>query len=482
MTIYDVVVLGGGPAGTTAALRARELGASVALLERGEMGGVCTNDGCIPTRVLAKAARLVRDADQFDAYGLSGARPTVDLARVMARVQQMIGRIHEKKQIVSHLESAGVLVRANAGEARFVDAASVILPTGETFQGKTFILCIGGHARRLPIPGGEYALTHSDLWSLRALPRSMAVVGGAATGCQIASIFAAFGSHVTLLDFADRIVVGEDIHTSQALTRAFSQHGIDIVTSAEVQTLQKNEDGMHLGYSVAGELRTLDVETVVVAAGWPGNVDTLNLEAAGIETARGYISVDESLRTTAPNIYAAGDITGRMMLVQSAGDEARVAAENAVLGRNRRQPHTVVPHGSFTDPEYASVGLTEAAARNAHECAVALVPYADLDRAIVDGYRDGFFKLIVERETRQILGAHVVGEQAVEIVQLVAAAMTGGTRVEQLAELELAYPTYTGIVGLAARQISRELGVVPLSDEWRAQQAPRSSEWERSPE
>ncbi|MCW3058746.1 MAG: NADPH-glutathione reductase [Capsulimonas sp.] len=482
MVIYDVIVLGGGPAGTTAALRARELGASVLLLERGDMGGVCTNDGCIPTRVLAKTARLVRDAEQFDAYGLSGARPTVDIARIMERVQEMIGRIHDKKQIVAHLESAGVTVHDNAGEAKFMDSETVSLPSGVTFQGKAFILCVGGHARRLPVPGGEHALTHSDLWSLRALPKSMAIVGAAATGCQLASIFSTFGSKVTLLDFADRVVAGEDIHTSAAMTRAFTDRGIEIVTSAKVESLFKDETGLRLGYSVLNETRTLDVETVVVAAGWPGNIETLNLAAAGIKTDRGYIRVDESLRTTAPNIYAAGDITGRMMLVQSAGDEARAAAENAVLGRHQRPPHAVVPHGSFTDPEYASVGVTEARAREEYDCVVAIVPYAELDRAVVDSHTEGFFKLIVHRDTRHVLGAHVVGEQAVEIVQLVAAAMASETRVEQIAELELAYPTYTGIVGLAARQISRQLGIVALSDEWRAQQSPRSAEWEHGRE
>jgi dihydrolipoamide dehydrogenase len=183
-----------------------------------------------------------------------------------------------------------------------------------------------------------------------------------------------------------------------------------------------------------------------------------------------------------PHIYAAGDLNGRMMLVQSASYEARIAVENALLNGRLRNDHQIVPHGGFTDPEYGSVGLTESQARSAHDCLVATVPYADIDRAVIDGYTDGYCKLIVSVETHRILGAHVVGEQAVEVVQIIAAGMAADMWVEQLAELELAYPTYTAIVGLAARQLVRELGVVPLAPEWRSLKRlqQRGSEWERS--
>ena len=171
--------------------------------------------------------------------------------------------------------------------------------------------------------------------------------------------------------------------------------------------------------------------------------------------------MDDYLQTTAPHIFAAGDITGRMMLVQSAGYEADGAAENAVMGVGQPQKHQIVPHGGFTDPEYGSVGLTEAQARANQEIEVAVVPFLDLDRAVIDGHTAGFCKLIVSRETHRILGAHVAGEQALEVVQLVAAGMTADMWVEQLAEMEIAYPTYTAIVGVAARRIVRDLGVRP---------------------
>jgi len=204
----------------------------------------------------------------------------------------------------------------------------------------------------------------------------------------------------------------------------------------------------------------------------------LGLEAAGVATDRGHIVVDDTLQTSVPHIFAAGDITGRVMLVQSATYEGSLAAEQAVLGAERSQSHEIVPHGGFTDPEYASVGLTEEAALAWHDCVVSSVPYTDLDRSVIDGHQEGFCKLIVDRASRRILGAHIVGEQAVEVVQLVATAMRGGMPVEELADIELAYPTFTAIVGLAARRAARELGVAIGCRGW----SPRShlgvAEWE----
>jgi pyruvate/2-oxoglutarate dehydrogenase complex dihydrolipoamide dehydrogenase (E3) component len=219
---------------------------------------------------------------------------------------------------------------------------------------------------------------------------------------------------------------------------------------------------------------------VIFAVGWPGNADSLNLSAAGVEVGRsGYVRVDDALRTSAPHVFAAGDLTGRMMLVQSATHEAEVAAENAMLDSSRTMRHAVVPHGGFTDPEYGSVGLTEEEARREQDCAVAVVPYADLDRGIIDGHPAGSCKLIVSRETRRVLGAHILGEQAVEVVQVVATAMRAGMRVEQLADLELAYPTFTAVVGLAARRITRSVGLVrrtPADNDGRERL--RAAEWE----
>ena len=480
---FDVLVIGGGPAGVTAALRASELGASVALVERARLGGTCTLDGCVPTRVLAHAARLLRDVEQCEDYGFFGPRPALDFPQLIAKTQKVVYRIEEKKQLIRHLEASGITVFAGAGQASFVDPNRVALRDGTQLQASRFIICAGGRPRRLDFPGAEHAITHSDVWSLRALPESIAIIGAAATGCQLASIFSTFGARVALFDVSPRILPAEDLLLSQEMASAFTRRWIEIYPGIEgINRIEKGGDQLQFYYSAEGKTRNISVETVILAVGWPGNLAGLNLEAAGVESSKGYIPVDVKLQTNVPHIFAAGDITGKMMLVQSASYEARVAAENAVLGEGQAYAHKVVPHGGFTDPEYGSVGMTEEEARGRHNCLTATIPYADLDRAVIDGRLEGFCKLIVSRETHRILGAHVMGEGALEVVQIVAAGMTAGVKVDQFAQIELAYPTYAAIVGLAARKLSSELGNVPMASEWLALGRPHAAEWERRDE
>jgi dihydrolipoamide dehydrogenase len=478
---YDLIVIGGGPAGVTAALRARELGASVALVERGRMGGTCTNDGCVPTRVLAHAARLLRDSAQFEDYGLEGLPPQVNFERLMSRTQKTVYTIHEKKQLISHLQNSGAEVFAGVGSAHFVDAHTLALQDGRRLHADKFILCAGGRARRLDFPGAQYALTHSDVWSLKSMPDTVVIAGGAATGCQLASILSAFCSQVTILEVGPSLLGLEDASVAQAIQQAFQERNIQVITGISgIEQIEKQADSLALTYSHSGQRHTLEVQAVILSTGWLGNLSELNLEAAGVETNGRYVVVDDSLRTSAPHIFAAGDITGRMMLVQSAGYEALQAAENAVLGGKGGEAHTVVPHGGFTDPEYGSVGLTEAKARQQEDCVVAVVPFSELDRAVIDAHPGGLCKLIVSRQNHRILGAHVVGEQALEIIHLVAAGMLADMWVEQLAEMEIAYPTYTAAVGIAARRIVSELGVRPLAPQWQALKKLPAAEWERS--
>jgi pyruvate/2-oxoglutarate dehydrogenase complex dihydrolipoamide dehydrogenase (E3) component len=480
---FDLTVIGGGPAGVTAALRARELGANVALVERGRIGGVCTNDGCVPTRVLAKAARLARDAEQFADYGLEGQPPSVDFVRALTRVQQVVYQVQEKKQLLFHLQDVGVTVFSGVGNAYFSDPRHICYGDDQTLESERFILCVGGSPRRLPFPGNEYAVTHSEVWTMDRLPASVAIVGGGATGCQLASIFNAFGAQVTLVDVAPRLLITEDELVAETFAEQFRQNGIEVITHIGGINSITVENGLrHLNFTLNNQPVTRTVETVILSVGWPGNTAPLNLPAAGVALKGNYIDVNDYLQTSAPHIFAAGDITGRMMLVQSASYEARVAVENALLGLERKAMHRLVPHGGFTDPEYGSIGLTEEQARERHDCVIAVVPYADMDRAVIDGRTVGFCKLIVDRATGLVVGAHVVGELALEVVQLVAAGMAAGLRVEQLADMEIAYPTFSAVVGLAARQIVRELGAVPVAPEWRALKQRRIGEWERRAE
>jgi pyruvate/2-oxoglutarate dehydrogenase complex dihydrolipoamide dehydrogenase (E3) component len=232
------------------------------------------------------------------------------------------------------------------------------------------------------------------------------------------SILNAFGVQVWLLERGGHILDKEDVLTSQVMTEAFQRRGIRVVDGIDgIDRIEKIEDRLQVNYVHQGRTLPLEVEAVIVAAGWPGNADDLNLGAAGVASARGYVIVVDYLRTSALHIFAAGDMNGRMMLVQSASYEARIAAENAVLGVGQPYIHHVVPHGGFTDPEYASVGLTEEQARAVDGgCLVAVVPYTDLDRAVIDERTEGFCKLIVSPETHRLLGAHIVGEQALEAI------------------------------------------------------------------
>jgi len=481
--MVDIVIVGGGPAGVTAALRARELGATVALIERRRLGGTCTNDGCVPTRVLAKAARLMRDSQQFADYGLILEHPpVVDFAAVMRRTKAVVEGVHAKKQLVTHLKAVGVDLHSEAGDAHFIDAHTLQTEHAGRIQGDRFVLCVGGRARELPFPGAGHALNSSSLWDLDHKPSSVAIIGSGATGCQLASVFADFGVPVTLLDIADRVLVTEDHDTSAAITRYFAERGIQFrLGIGGIDRIDTQGNGFELRYhTVDGTSQTLCVGAVIASVGWPGNIDPLRLDAAGVKTARSYVTVDDHLRTNVPHIYAAGDITGRSMLVQSAGYQARIAVENALLPYTQSARQQLVPHGGFTDPEYGSVGLTEAQARQNYDVVVATVPYTDLDRAVIDGRLNGFCKLVVDRRQGKVLGAHVVGEDAVEIVSTVSAGMASGLRIDALADLELAYPTFVSILGLAAREIVRERGTISVAAEWRELRQTRGSEWERT--
>ena len=305
-----VVVIGGGPAGVSAALHAAELGADVTLVERGRVGGTAFNSGPAPVRTLARAARLVRDWSSWETFGLRGPRPEVDLAATLANAQRVAGYLYERKRVADHIRSVGVDLIEEAGDARFIDANTVAAVDGRRWTADRVIIAVGGKAGRLPIRGAELGLTYEDLRSLNSLPDRVCVIGAADTGCQLTSILADFGCEVTLVEYAPRIVPRADVDVSVGLDHAFRARGIEVITSAAVHKLEALEPGVRVLYRVGEESRTVDVDAVFFAVGWPGNADLVDAAAAGVVTEGGYVMVDAFTTTNVPHILPPGTSMG----------------------------------------------------------------------------------------------------------------------------------------------------------------------------
>jgi pyruvate/2-oxoglutarate dehydrogenase complex dihydrolipoamide dehydrogenase (E3) component len=463
----DLIVIGAGPAGVLAALRAAELGARTALVAQAKFGGMAANDGPVPVRTLAHAARLMRDARQLGQYGVTVSEPTLDYPQLLARVREVVDNVRAHSSLRQQIESLGAIVHEKTGVARFADTHTIVTETGLRLQAEKFIICTGGVSRRLPIPGFELTSTHSDAWSLTSVPPSMLVIGGGATGMQVASIFNAFGSRVQLFEAAPRILMTEDDDVAAAVARAFRESGMVVRENfGTIESFEKTSTGVRMIFSECGHRDSVEAALAVVAVGWAADTAGLNLAAAGVDvTQRGFVKVDEYLRTSAPHIFAAGDVTGRLMLVPEAIQDGFVAATNAVQGTKMPLVTHVTPAGSFTEPEYASVGPTESKARETHDVVTAVVHFDSTTRTIIDGRKLGFCKLIVDRKTYKILGCHVVGERAVDIVEVTAIAAAAGMRVDDLARVALSFPTYAGILVRVAVKAAQQMN---LDVGWRA--------------
>jgi pyruvate/2-oxoglutarate dehydrogenase complex dihydrolipoamide dehydrogenase (E3) component len=456
---FDVVVVGAGPAGVVAALRAARLGAHTALITRDQFGGMAANDGPVPVRTLAQAARLIREARQLPLFGIACGETWLDYPRLLARVRDVTADARQHTLLRHDLERAGVDIYEQAGTARFADVHTVESDNAPALKAGKIIICTGGTPRPLAVPGFDLTATHSDAWHLSSVPPSLVVIGAGATGVQVASIFNAFGSGVQLIEIAPRILMTEDHEVAEAVRDALAACGVQVVEDAgTIDRFERCAAGVRLIRSARDGQHSIDATLAVVAAGWAAATVGLCLDRAGVQTdRRGYVQVDAYLRTTAPHVFAAGDVTGRALVVHEAVREGLAAATNAVLGPTTVLPSQVSPIGSFTDPEYGSAGLTEAAARQNREVVVAKVRFDSLPRPIIDGRPGGFCKLIVDRELHTILGCHVVGERAVELVQLAATAMAANMPVEQLALVPFSFPTYANALGRAAVAAAIEL-------------------------
>ena len=448
----EVLVVGAGPAGAIAALRAADLGARTTLITSGAFGGMAAKDGPIPVRTLAHAARLMRDARQLGAYGVTVSEPTLAYGRLLARVAEVVREVGAKSALRAQIDAAGVTVLEDEGPARFVDAVTVETAPGRRFRADRIVLCTGGVSRRLPVAGFDLTATHSDAWSLTATPPSMLVIGSGATGAQVASVFNAFGAHVQLFEAGPRILGTEEPEVSTCVAAAFRTSGILVHEDfGTIDAFERTAAGIRMAYTKDGARKSAEAALAVVAVGWTARTARMNLASPGVKCdTRGFVQVDAHQRTTAPHVYAAGDVTGVRMLAPQALQAGFTAATNAVQGTSEVATRAINPIGSFTDPEYAQVGLGEAEAREAHEVEVVRFGLEESTRAIIDGRTSGFCKLIVDRASHALLGCHIVGERAVDVAQIAGVAMAGGLTVEALARLPFSFPTHAGVLGRAA--------------------------------
>jgi pyruvate/2-oxoglutarate dehydrogenase complex dihydrolipoamide dehydrogenase (E3) component len=420
-------------------------------------------------RTLAHAARLMREARQLGEYGIAVSEPVLDYARLLARVREVINDVRSHSSLRPQIDSLGVTVHEHAGAARFADEHTLETKSGLRLRAEKIIICTGGVSRPLSVPGFELTNTHSDAWGLTSIPPSMLVVGAGATGVQVASIFNAFGSRIQLFQTGPRILPTEDEDVSAAVAAAFRSANIAVHENiGAIEGFEKTPSGVRMIFSRDGLRDSAEATLAVVAVGWVADTAGLSLAAAGVETnQRGFVRADEYLQTSNPHIFAAGDITGRLMLVPQAIRDGFVSATNAVRGPTMTIGSPVSPIGSFTDPEYAQVGLTEAVARKTYDVETATIRFDSTTRTIIDGHKNGFCKLIVDRGTHRILGCHVVGERAVEITQVAGIVIAAGMPVDGLAQIPLSFPTYAGILARVAASAARELN---LKVDWQAHQ------------
>lgn len=437
-TTYDLVIIGGGSAGLTAAGFAVQLGARVALVEKHRIGGDCTWTGCVPSKTLLKAAKVAHQMRTADRYGLTPVESKVNLASVMAHVRVVVAEVYEHESPEA-LRADGIDVFL--GAARFLDPHT--LAVGEsTLTTRHVLIATGAHPFIPPVAGLDSVdyLTYESVWDLEVLPRHMLVVGAGPIGCEMAQAFRRLGSQVTLVASRDRVLPRDDPAASRVLGEVFAAEGIDLRYNARAERAWQDEGGIHL---VAGGDELLG-DALLIAAGRRPNVDGLDLEKAGVAYSAKGIQVDEHLRTSQRHIYAAGDCIGSHQFTHYAGWQAFMAVRNALLPGASKGVTERVPWTTFTDPEVAHIGLLEEQAREKFGDAVMTCqwPMEKVDRARAEGNIAGFLKLIHKKDGT-LLGATVVAARAGEMIHEWIVALDRGLKVGDLANTIHIYPTYS---------------------------------------
>ena len=451
-TIYDAAIIGGGPAGYTAAIRGAEYGLKVALIEQsGKLGGTCLHVGCIPTKALLFNAEIWDHLQHAADFGIEGiGTPTLNWAAVLQRKDGIVTKHAKgldflmKKHKIARIEGYGRLT----GPAQDgVHTVEVTARTGETSQvkAKNVILATGSEAKMLPglAPGGRI-LTNIEMLAIDQVPKSLIVIGAGAVGMEFSSLFRTFGSEVTLLEFLPRVVPVEDEEVSKEIARLFKKRGIDINTGAKVEKVEETEAGVRVTFTDAnGKPQVKEAEKVLVAVGRAGRTANIGVEKTRIELERGLVKVDAAQETAEPGVFAIGDIVAGLPQLAHVGAMAGMIAAAKIAGKPYRPiRRDRIPGCTYTEPQIGSVGLTEAQAKEkGYEVKVGKFPFAGNSKATILGNHDGFVKIVSDSKYGEILGVHILGPQATELIAEAVAVLELEGTVEEMIFTIHAHPT-----------------------------------------
>ncbi|MCH9052183.1 MAG: mercury(II) reductase [Proteobacteria bacterium] len=458
---YDLAIIGAGSAGFSAAITAADQGAQVALIGHGTIGGTCVNVGCVPSKTLIRAVEAIHQANTAPRFaGVAGNARLTDWAALRAQKDELVASLRQAKYIdllpayngIAYLEGKARL--GNGGvtiDGQHIDAPKVIITTGS-----------GEYVP--PISGIEDVpyLTSTSAFELASLPESMIVIGGGYIGCELAQMFARAGVGVTIL-FRSRLLPEAEPEISAALAGYFEEEGITVRRVGGYESIRGSDRGIALSVTIDGSTETLEARRVLVSAGRKANTVGLGLEEAGVALLpNGGIEVDDRMRTTKAGVYAAGDVTGRDPFVYMAAYGAKIAAENALNGDRRRYDAAAMPAVVFTDPQVASVGLTEEDAREQGLAVrTSVLPLEYVPRALVARDTRGLIKLVAEKKTDRLVGAHILAPEGGDSIQTAALAIKHGMTVRDLAET--IFPYLTTVEGLKLAALSFEKDVAMLS-------------------
>lgn len=459
---FDLMVIGAGSAGFAAAIKAVELGYRVAMVEANTIGGTCVNVGCVPSKTLIRAMEQYHLAGTHRFRGVHTLPGALNWAQVIADKDELVAEMRQSRYV--DVLAGYPEITYIQGRARLTGGNGVEIG-GQAYTPGKIVITSGAQPWAPPIPGLQEAgfLTSTTAMELRELPRSLIVLGANAVGLELAQTFARAGTRVTLLELLPRIAPFEDQEISEALKGYLEEEGIEIFAGFQTRHVEKGPEGYRLTGTRGGEEIKFDAEQLLVATGRRPNTQGLGLEEAGVELGpRGEIRVDEHLQTSNPNVYAAGDVTGKDMFVYVAAYGGSLAAENALTGAGRVYEASYIPRITFTDPQVASAGLTEAQAREqGYAVEVSTLPMRFVPRALAARDTRGLIRLVVDANTDRLLGAHLLAPEAGEMIQTAVLAIRFGITLTQLRETM--FPYLTNVEGLKLTAVAFEKDVTLLS-------------------